>query len=241
MKEKMKATRSEIKESEPTSYNPEAYHRVSVAVDLLVFTIVEERLQLLMVRRDEEPFQGRLALPGVFVGSEENLDEAAERGIFEEAGLQGIYFEQLYTWGDIHRDPRMRIISVSYMALVPANLLNFKAGRRTSEAKLVDVEVLLEGKGEALAFDHMEIIRYARWRLKNKVEYTGIAFHLLPEEFTLPELQRVYEILLGKSLYKANFRKKIAELVEETERYTTGDAHRPSKYYRLKQTKEEHS
>lgn len=209
--------------------------RISVAVDLLVFTIEENRLKLLMVRREEEPYKDRLALPGVFVGEEEDLDAAAKRGILEEAGLKDIYFEQLYTWGGIDRDPRMRIISVSYMALVPLEQLNYSAGARTTEVLLLDVEELLRGEAEEPAFDHKEIIRYARWRLMNKVEYTRIAFHFLPEEFTLPELQRVYEILLGKPLYKANFRKKIADLVEETDRYTEGDAHRPSKYYRLKE------
>ncbi len=127
----------------------------------------------------------------------------------------------------------MRIISVAYMALVPIEKLNFHAGQRTLSAKLVDVKELLESD-EKVAFDHKKIIEYGRWRLANKVEYTKIAFHLVGEEFTLPNLQKVYEILLGKSLYKANFRKKIAPMIEETDRSTSGDAHRPSKLYRLK-------
>ena len=213
-------------------YDPTKYEKPSVAVDLLVFTIEDEKLKLLMIERKDEPFEDMLALPGVFVRIDETLDEAAQRGIKEETGLEDIYFEQLYTFGDVDRDPRMRIISVTYMALVPLEKLVFKAGERVKSAWLVDVEDLLEGDDE-IAFDHKEIIRYARWRLKNKVEYTKIAFHLVNEEFTLPELQKVYEILLGKSLYKANFRKKIAELVEETDYMTAGDAHRPSRLYRL--------
>jgi 8-oxo-dGTP diphosphatase len=216
-----------------TDYDPSQYKKMSVAVDLLVFTIEEDRLKLLMIEREEEPFAGKLALPGVFVRIDETLDAAAKRGIREETGLKDIYFEQLYTFGDVKRDPRMRIISVSYMALVPLEKLSFKAGKRTKDAYLVDVEGLL-ASDRSVAFDHKKIISYARWRLANKVEYTLIAFHLVPEGFTLPNLQKVYEILLGKPLYKANFRKKISEFIEETEFQTSGDAHRPSRIYRLK-------
>ena len=215
-------------------YDSSQYEKMSVAVDLLVFTIEDDRLKLLMIEREEEPFAGKLALPGVFVGIDETLDAAAKRGIREETGLKDIYFEQLYTFGDVKRDPRMRIVSVSYMALVPLEKLTFKAGKRTKDAYLVDVEELLSSN-TSVAFDHKKIIDYARWRLANKAEYTLIAFHLVPDGFTLPNLQKVYEILLGKPLYKANFRKKVAEFIEETEFQTSGDAHRPSRIYRLKE------
>ena len=174
-----------------------------------------------------------LSLPGVFVGINETLDEAAARGAREEAGLADIYFEQLYTWGDIDRDPRMRIISVSYLSLTPAEKLTLSAGSRTSSAELYDVEELLSSD-EELAFDHRRIIEYGRERIRNKTEYSRIAFEFLPKEFTLPQLQRVYEILLGKPLYKANFRRRVAPLIDETERMTSGDAHRPSRIYREK-------
>ena len=205
----------------------------SVAVDLLVFTIEEDRLKILTIRRQYPPFEGQRALPGVFVKADETLDQAAQRGLREETGLEDIYFEQLYTWGAPDRDPRRRVISVSYLALVDAQRLRgFGPGLRTTGAELSDVQALLEA--EDLAFDHRQIIACGRERLAGKVEYTPIAFSLVPEEFTLPQLQRVYEILLGKPLYKANFRKKIAPLVEETDRSTSGDAHRPSKFYRLR-------
>ncbi len=207
------------------------FGEISVAVDLLTFTIENNNLKVLMIERDEDPFKGKLALPGVFVREDETLDGAAIRGIREETGLEGIYFEQLYTFGDIDRDPRRRIISVSYMALVPVEQLVFKAGERVSGAWLVDVEEILNSRDE-IAFDHKQIIQVARERLANKVEYTDIAFHLVGEEFTLPELQNVYEILLGKPVYKANFRKKMASMIEETEYMTTGAAHRPSRLYR---------
>ena len=206
----------------------------SVAVDLLVFTIDEGKLKILTIRRQYPPFMGFRALPGVFVGADETLDQAARRGLWEETGLRDIYLEQLYTWGTLDRDPRRRVISVSYLALVDAGRLRDVApGLRTTQAELSDVQAFLEA-GD-VAFDHRDMVAYGCQRLANKVEYTPIAFSLVPEEFTLPQLQRVYEILLGKPLYKANFRKKIAPLVEETDRSTSGDAHRPSKYYRLRQ------
>lgn len=219
-------------------YDSSLYEKMSVAVDLLVFTIEDDRLKILLVERSEDPFKNAFALPGVFVGINETLDDAAQRGIKEETGLKDIYFEQLYTFGEVKRDPRMRIISVSYMALVPVEKLQFKAGERTLEAKLVDVEELLSSK-EKLAFDHKDIIRYGRWRLKNKVEYTDIAFHFVGDEFTLPGLQKVFEILLGKKLYKANFRKKIEPKIEETEFITSGEPHRPSRLYRYKKESDE--
>ena len=205
----------------------------SVAVHLLVFTIEEDRLKILTIRRQYPPFEGQRALPGVFVRDDETLDQAAQRGLREETRLEDIYFEQLYTWGAPDRDPRRRVISVSYLALVDAQRLRgFGPGLRTTGAELADVQELLSA--EDLAFDHRQIIACGRERLAGKVEYTSIAFSLVPEEFTLPQLQRVYELLLGKPLYKANFRKKIAPLVEETDRSTSGDAHRPSKFYRLR-------
>ena len=190
------------------NYDASLYEKISVAVDLLTFTVEDDCLKILMVRRGEHPFAGCLALPGVFVGRGETLDEAAMRGVLEETGLSGIYYEQLYTWGDLERDPRTRVISVSYMNLVSRDQLSFRAGQRTTEAVLLPVRELLDS-GEEIAFDHRRIIEYALWRLRNKVEYTDIAFHLVPEEFTLPELQRVYEIILGRPLFKANFRKKV--------------------------------
>ncbi len=215
------------------SYNKNEYEKPSVAVDLLVFTVKDDRLKIVLVRRSEHPFKDMLSLPGVFVGINETLDEAAARGAREEAGLADIYFEQLYTWGDIDRDPRMRIISVSYLSLTPAEKLTLSAGSRTSSAELYDVEELL-ASDEELAFDHRKIIEYGRERIRNKTEYSRIAFEFLPKEFTLPQLQRVYEILLGKPLYKANFRRRVAPLIDETERMTSGDAHRPSRIYREK-------
>ena len=214
-------------------YDSNLYEKVSVAADLLVFTIENEVLKVLMIRRAEYPYKGYLALPGVFVKPDESVDQAALRGIREETGLEGIYFEQMYTFGDVKRDPRSRVISVSYLALVPREELTFHAGVRTSETVLVPVSELISGNIKT-AFDHKAMIEYGKWRLKNKVEYTDIAFHFVPELFTLPQLQRVYEILLDKPLFKANFRKKVSPMIEKTDLFTSGDAHRPSQYYRRK-------
>lgn len=205
---------------------------ITVSAELLIFSIDEDKLQLLMIEREEKPYAGLLALPSVEVGIKENLDDAALRGITEVTGLDDIYYEQLYTFGDTGRDPSKRNISVSYMALVPIEKLAFRPGERVAGVWLVDVDDLLEGDDE-IAFDHREMIEYARWYLADRTESTTIAFHLVDDMFTLPDLQRVYEIILGRSLYKANFRKKVAGLIEETEYLTTGEAHRPSRLYVL--------
>ena len=207
------------------AYRKEDFDRPSVTVDLVLLTIREDQVQVLLTRRQEHPFQGMLALPGVFVGIGETLDAAAERALSQKTGLSGIYFEQLYTWGAPDRDPRMRVISVSYCALVPWESISHPS----RDADYFPAQTVQE-----LAFDHAQILRYALERIRNKVSYTDIAFSLVGEEFTLPELQRVYEIILGQKLYKANFRKKIAGQIEETDRLTTGGKHRPSRIYRKK-------
>lgn len=216
------------------NYDQNAYEKPSVTVDLALFTIIDEKLQVLMTHRTEHPFQGQLALAGVFVGMEETLEEAAQRALFQKTGLQDIYFEQLYTWGDVHRDPRMRIISVSYYALVPYSAVNLP--KNANAPSFYPVEDIL-AMDSGVAFDHRRIVEFGRDRIRNKVNWSDIAFALLPEEFTLPQLQRVYEILLGQKLYKANFRKKIAEKIQETDKMTSGDAHRPSRIYRKRGAK----
>jgi 8-oxo-dGTP diphosphatase len=209
------------------SYDSSGFQKPSVAVDLVLFTVQQETLQVLLTERTQYPYIGRPALPGVFVRIDETLDEAAQRALYQKTGLHDIYFEQLYTWGGLGRDPRMRIISVSYYALVPASQIP-----ETEQNKFFSVEEILQH--EDIAFDHKEIIIYGRERIRNKVNYTDIAFSLVPEEFTLPQLQKIYEILLGQKLYKANFRKKIADKIQQTEKFTSGTKHRPSRIYRKK-------
>lgn len=210
------------------TYNSADYEKPSIAVDLLIFTIQDNDLKVLLINRTEPPFQNHLSLPGTFVGIKETLEDAVTRCLEKKVGTNQLYFEQLYTWGDINRDPRMRIISVSYLALVPIQLLENTL--TTNNCHLTSVREILQD-ATPLAFDHKKIIQYGRERIKNKAEYIPIAFQFLPERFTLPQLQTVYEILMDKPLYKANFRKKIAPLVRETDRYTTGTACRPSRLY----------
>ncbi len=225
----MKKTTSEEKEF-LQQYDSSMFEKPSVAVDVLIFTIENDTLKVVMVKRKEFPYKGCLALPGVFVGIDESLENAVKRGVKVETGLTDIYFEQLYTWGEVKRDPRMRIISVSYMAMVSIDQLRAKSTNGNINDYLYPVDEMLKD-GNELAFDHQQIIAYARERIKNKVEYSDIAFNFMPAKFTLPGLQKVYEILLDRPLYKANFRKKISPMVLETDESTSGDAHRPSKYY----------
>ncbi len=213
------------------SYDHEQFKKMSVATDLLILTIEDDRLKVLMTKRSEYPFKGHWALPGVFVGMEETLEEAAVRGLKEEVNLENIYLEQLYTFGEVNRDPRLRVISVTYMALTPPEKMDFKAGSRVTEAKLIPVEEVIGGEIET-AFDHREIIRYAKWRLKNKVEYTDIVFHFFPDMFTLPKLQKAYEIIAEKKVYKTNFRKKFMPMVSDTGLEDRSGGKRPSRYYR---------
>ena len=221
---------SETEQKFLKNYNSADYQKPSVAVDLVLFTIRDNQLQVLLTKRQAHPFSGMFALPGVFVGMDETLDQAAQRALYQKTGLQDIYFEQLYTWGDLDRDPRMRIISVSYYALVPADQIRMpeqsELQSQNPDTAFFPVEQLPE-----LAFDHAEMIRYGRERIRNKVNYTDIAFSLAGEEFTLPQLQKIYEILLGQELYKANFRKKIADRIVPTERMLSGAKHRPSRIY----------
>lgn len=210
-------------------YDHTQYDKPSVAVDPVLFTIQDGVLQVLMTRRSEHPCEGCLALPGVFVGMNETLDEAAQRALRQKTGLCDIYLEQLYTWGELSRDPRMRIISVSYYALVPSERIRLPED--DDSIRLYPAEEIIS-MTEGVAFDHSRIVAYGRERIRSKVSWSDIAFSLVPEEFTLPQLQKVYEILLGQPLYKANFRKKIADKIVGTDKMTSGDAHRPSRFYR---------
>ncbi len=212
-------------------YDSSRFEKPSLAVDPVLFTILDGQLQVLLITREEHPCMGQLSLPGVFVRMNETLDEAAARALCQKTGLEDIFLEQLYTWGTLDRDPRMRIISVSYFALVPSERL---ALPEDGTARFYPVDEILTMTG-GMAFDHQQIIAYGRERIRSKVNWSDIAFALVPEEFTLPQLQRVYEILLGQPLYKANFRKKIAEKIQETDKMTSGDAHRPSRIYRKRE------
>ncbi len=289
-------------------YDPSMFERPSVTVDMLIFTVVDEEeenyrklpekaLKLLMVKRGDHPFMGQWALPGGFVSMQESIEDAALRELKTETNVDNVYMEQLYTWGDVGRDPRTRVISCSYMALADSTKLNIVAGDDADDAKwfnirynitqekktitekgyivekqysinlwndqsrthgravseandqsealsaIVNVVEAVEGRviktsrevveSNGIAFDHAKMIEYGIERLKNKIEYTDIAFNLMPELFTLSELQQVYEVILGRELLAAAFRRKIADMVIETNQFTKDAGHRPSKLYRF--------
>jgi 8-oxo-dGTP diphosphatase len=208
----------------------EDYPRPSVTVDVIIFTLYDNDLQVLLVKRGNPPFEGMWAIPGGFVGIDESLERAALRELEEETGVRDVYLEQLYTFGDAGRDPRGRVITVAYFALVPATAVQPRAGYDAAEARWWSMYDL-----PPLAFDHAGILAYALQRLRYKLEYTAVGFELLPKAFTLSELQAAYEIILGEKLDKRNFRRKIlnADVIEEAGEYRTGEG-RPAKLYHFR-------
>jgi 8-oxo-dGTP diphosphatase len=207
------------------------YLRPSVTVDLVIFTIAEDDLKVLLIRRGLEPFKGRWALPGGFVEIDESLEQAAARELQEEVGVTNLYLEQLYTFGDTKRDPRGRVISVAYFALVDAERQRIVAASDAADAAWCSVfDPELRAR---LAFDHKKILDTAVWRLRNKIEWTTVGYELLPRKFTLSELQRVYEIILQRPVDKRNFRKKILAQgqVQELNETRSDVAHRPARLY----------
>lgn len=235
-------------------YSPADYERPSVTVDMLLFAMSEklDTLKVLLIQRKDHPYIGSWALAGGFVGISESAYEAACRELSEETGLSNVYLEQLYTMSKPERDPRMRVISIAYMALMQempvvagddacdavwCDVLfddrklcitnkevgvDIRYGLRKKEfvngvVKTVGYAPVLKSE-DSLAFDHADIILEGLLRLRNKLEYSDIAFNLMNREFTLPDLQRVYEIILGRELYKVNFRSKMLGKVELTGR-----------------------
>jgi len=273
-------------------YRAGDYERPSVAADMAIFTVTdtdednyrklpEKELRVLLIQRGGHPFLGKWALPGGFVRPNETTEQAAQRELREETGVDNVYLEQLYTFSDLGRDPRTWVMSCAYMALIDGGQVQVKAGDDADNAawfkvsyrllreqkeltdngyvKTVRHELKLTSEhgemaavvertvtnaemwpassftvisNDGLAFDHAKILIYAIERLRGKISYTDIALHLMPKLFTLTELQQVYEVILGKELLKAAFRRKIAHLVEETDHYTENAGHRPSRLYR---------
>ncbi len=212
------------------SFTPPPTDRPAVTVDVVIFSLIDDDLRVLLVKRKTPPFQGEWAIPGGFVRVDESLAEAAERKLAEETGVTDVYTEQLYTFGDVERDPRMRVITVTYFALVPARAISHTPGIHQEATGWFSLSDL-----PTLAFDHAHILDYALERLRYKLEYTAVGFQLLPDIFTLSELQRAYEIVLGEPLDKRNFRRKIlaADVIEETGEYARGEG-RPAMLYRYR-------
>lgn len=263
--------RGQTEEEFLRAYDPGRYERPSVTVDLLVMGIDEnyEALKILLIKRRDHPFLDHWALPGGFIGIEESAYHAAGRELEEETGLRDIYMEQIYTFTQPKRDPRMRVIDIAYLALIPVTparagddakeaawfTVSFESDclRVFNEELGVRMEYALSRKQfhngvvtytnyvpdcrteERLAFDHVEVLLEGLMSLRHKVEDTDLAFNLVPERFTLPDLQRVYELILGKEVYKANFRAKIIERVEDTgEKGKSVVGNKMSQLYRYK-------
>ncbi|MBL9142132.1 MAG: NUDIX domain-containing protein [Verrucomicrobiaceae bacterium] len=212
------------------------YPRAALTVDCVVFGVDEHELKILLIKRGIEPFAGCWALPGGFVRVDETLDEAARRELEEEAGLKDVFLEQLYTFGSLKRDPRERVVSVAYYALVKRVEHHTTAATDATDARWFALSDL-----PRLAFDHTYILATALERLRGKITYQPIGFELLPPKFTLTQLQTLYEAVLGHEIDKRNFRKKVLGydlLIPLKEKRREG-AHRPAQLFRFDPVKYE--
>lgn len=205
------------------------YDYAVISTDVAIFTIIDNELNVLLMKMNKSPYIGYWAIPGGLVKSDESVDDSAKRHLYLKAGVKGVYLEQLYTFGKVNRDPFGRVVSVAYFALIPNKGLKLKSG----EGFITDWFPVK--KLPKLAYDHKEVIETATDRLKSKLEYTNIIYSLLPEEFTLGELQNMYEIILGRKLDKRNFRKKIlsVKLIKKISKKKIGEAHRPAELYKF--------
>ena len=229
-------------------YDPADYPRFAVTVDLVLMTVRDAAPAALLVRRGERPFEHQWALPGGFVRPDEDLEAAARRLLGAKAHLEGCWLEQLYSFGAVDRDPRMRVITVAYFALLPAGRLEaaLAGADDLALAQLADLDAdagvtglrACGGSGEALplAFDHADILAVALSRLRGKLDYSGVAFALLPELFTLRELQQVHEAILGRRLNKPAFRRRMRDKgwLEATGARETGASYRPAELFRYR-------
>ena len=206
------------------------YPRAALTVDCVVFGMDNEHLQVMLIQRALPPFEGEWALPGGFVRVEETVDEAARRELKEETGLGQVFLEQLYTFGAVKRDPRERVVSVAYYALVNMAHHRLRAATDAGQAAWFPAHDV-----PALAFDHADILAMALTRLRGKLRYQPIGFELLPKRFTLSRLQHLYEVVLERELDKRNFRKKALTtgLLVETDEVQQDVAHRAARLYRF--------
>ena len=203
---------------------------VQVTVDVVIFALRDAELQVLLIRRGVPPFEGQWALPGGFIHQTESLDDAARRELEEETGVRDVYIEQLYTFGDPRRDPRGRVITIAYYALLTGEHAPPAAGSDAAAARWWPVN-----RHPPLAFDHEKIVTYALERLRTKLEYTTVGFQLLPKKFTLSQLQRVYETILGRELDKRNFRRKmlLLDILKPLNEWAKEGPNRPARLYRF--------
>jgi len=225
------------------SYDASQYERPSVTVDVALLTVDDGALRTMLTKRDAPPHRGRYALPGGFVRMDESLDDAAARVLADKTGVRKVFLEQLYTFGAPKRDPRTRVVTVAYYALVDrARLADAREGTTVAALSVPwegetggPVDALLDDRALALAFDHADILGMAVKRVRGKLDYTPIGFQLLPESFTLSALQRVHETILGRPLNKDSFRRKMlaSGQLEATGEQQQAVDHRPAELYRF--------
>lgn len=204
------------------------YERPALATDCVIFGFDGSGLKLLLLEREKEPFKNRWVLPGGFVFMEETTEACAKRILLEKAGLKQMYLEQLYTFSELDRDPRERVVTVAYYALVSTSQYELIAGRDTLKAEWFEISKLPK-----IAFDHGKIVKMAIERLKGKLSYQPVGFELLNEKFTLGQLQTLYESILGEAIDKRNFRKKLLAmgLLKELDEKEKNVAHKAARYY----------
>jgi len=205
-----------------------AYPHPAVTTDIVIFSIRKDELNVLLIKRDIAPFKGKWALPGGFVRLDESLEQCATRELAEETGVKNVYLEQLYSFGAPKRDPRERVITVAYFALIPSGKIDLKPTTDAADAQWFPVSDL-----PALSFDHDQILDVARERLTAKLDYSNIVFQFLPKEFTLSQVQSIYEIIQGTEIDKRNFRKWLDShfTLKDTGKMQRGGAHRPAKLF----------
>ncbi len=210
----------------------EKIEKMLVAVDIVVFSAIKGRLQVLLIRRKNPPFRNSYALPGGFVEEGENLEDAALRELHEETGVKDIFIKKLTAYGDVGRDPRGRIVTVAFLAFIDSEKFRLEGKGDSLEAEWKPVSEIRQ-----LAFDHMKILNDALVELRYDIQTTNIAAQLLPEKFTLAELQNLYEIVLGVQLDKRNFRKRIngLKILKPTKETRMEGAHRPAQLHKFKE------
>jgi 8-oxo-dGTP diphosphatase len=204
------------------------FPRPAVTADCIIFGFDAGELKVLLIERGIEPFKGKWAIPGGFLHDDESTEDCAKRELFEETGLENVFMEQLYTFSDPDRDPRGHIVTVAYFALVKLSDYKVTAGDDAKNAKWFGISHI-----PALAFDHDRILRVALSRLRGKIRYQPIGFELLPEKFTLPDLQTLYEAILEMKIDRRNFRRKIDQtgLIIDQNESVKGVPHKGAKYF----------
>jgi len=204
--------------------------KITISMDTVICTMYDDSLKVVVRKRSKAPYAGRYELPGIYLKTDESIKEGSKRCVRETTGIKNVYMEQMHTFGEVKRDTRERTVSIVYVAMLPASQLIDEYGDFIlGDAELIDIQELAGSK--KMAFDHGKILSKTLEWFAFKAQTSEIAFNLVDEEFTLPDLQKAYELLLGKKLFKSNFRNKIKNLVEETDYMTVGAAHRPSRLY----------